>query len=114
MKTGIFITALTFWFGLESAKAINMPAKTNTGQQVQEWVAQHVKYPETAKQNKEEGIVYVEFQVEHGKVSSSRVLEEANPCLNDAALKVVQQLPSYLLKSTEKATFILPIKFNLI
>ncbi|MCB0477971.1 MAG: TonB family protein [Crocinitomicaceae bacterium] len=113
MKTGFFISAFIFWFG--STSAMTPESYTpNTLNQVQEWVDQNVKYPEIAKTNKEEGVVYVEFEIHHGQISSTRIIQEAGPNLNKAALNIVQNLPSSLLKLTEKATYIMPIKFDLI
>ncbi|MEZ4937320.1 MAG: TonB family protein [Crocinitomicaceae bacterium] len=114
MRTGFYITAFIFCFGVNSLQAKVCKQVENSISQVQEWVNQNVRYPEIAKQQKKEGIVFVEFEVSNGKIASSKIIQEADPSLNQAALNIVHNLPSDLLKSTEKAIYILPIKFDLI
>lgn len=112
MKT-IVITGFLL-FGIQFGQCKDANADPISSQKIQNWVSEHIHYPELAKVNKEEGTVYVEFTVDQGKVENSKIIGHSTTILDEAALEMIQSLPSFLLPSIQKNTYIIPIKFDLI
>ena len=82
------------------------------------YVAEHVVYPEIAKQNDIQGTVYVGFVInEKGKVTDVTILRGIDPILDKEALKVVQNLPDWKPGKQSgknvKVRMNMPIKFQL-
>lgn len=83
---------------------------------MQSWVTQNVNYPESAKKEKIEGTVFVEFVVEQGAVKGAKVVSGSEAELNEAALDIINSIPDSIMKATREmnqSKFVLPIKFDL-
>lgn len=113
MKKAIILILFSASFGVYGANT-DVNYSVQGTQQLHNWISNNIEYPEKAKKDKLEGMVYVQFQIENGAVKESKVLKNAEPELDNAALEIIQKLPKQLLNSSEKATYILPIKFDLI
>ena len=60
------------------------------------WIAQHLDYPEIAKENGVEGRVVLEFTVlKDGTLGNLRVLRSVDPSLDKEALRVVSSSPKW-------------------
>ncbi|MFN7013971.1 MAG: energy transducer TonB [Bacteroidia bacterium] len=78
----------------------------------------HLKYPDDAKKDKIEGIVYVGFIVDEiGKVKNVKVIKGVHPSLDKEALRVATQMPKWTPGKHNgknvKVQFNLPVKFAL-
>lgn len=88
----------------------------NPGKQVlHTWLADHAEYPANAEANREEGVVYVSFNVTpEGLVEEVMVEQGVSEDLDRAAVELVQQMPVHdLLPVTtgDNAHYVVPIKF---
>ena len=82
------------------------------------YVAEHVVYPEIAKENDIQGTVYVGFIIdEKGKVTDVKLVRGVDPILDKEALKVVENLPDWKpgrqSGKNVKVRMNIPIKFQL-
>ena len=82
------------------------------------YVAEHVVYPEIAKENDIQGTVYVGFVInEKGKVTDVTLVRGVDPILDKEALKVVENLPDWKpgrqSGKNVKVRMNIPIKFQL-
>ncbi|MBO7141622.1 MAG: energy transducer TonB [Bacteroidales bacterium] len=82
------------------------------------YIADHVVYPEMAKENDIQGTVYVGFVVnEKGKVTNVSVLHGVDPLLDKEAIKVIEGLPDWKPGKQSgkyvKVRMQVPIKFQL-
>ncbi|MBO4371504.1 MAG: energy transducer TonB [Bacteroidales bacterium] len=82
------------------------------------YIAEHVNYPEMAKENDIQGTVYVGFVVnEKGKVTNVSVLRGVDPLLDKEAIKVIENLPDWKPGKQSgknvKVRMQVPIKFQL-
>ena len=82
------------------------------------YIAEHVQYPEMAKDNDIQGTVFVKFVVnELGKVTDVELLKGIDPLLDTEALKVIKSLPDWKPGSQSgrnvKVRMQVPIKFQL-
>ena len=60
------------------------------------YLAENIKYPEKAKNNKVEGRVYITFVIEKdGNVSDAKVLRSVNEELDAEALRVINAMPKW-------------------
>lgn len=60
------------------------------------WIAQHLEYPEIAKENGVEGRVVLEFTVlKDGTLGNLKVLRSVDPSLDKEALRVVSTSPKW-------------------
>ncbi len=60
------------------------------------YLAENIKYPEKAKNNKVEGRVYITFVIEKdGTVNDAKVLRSVNEELNAEALRVINAMPKW-------------------
>ncbi len=60
------------------------------------YLAENIKYPEKAKNNKVEGRVYITFVIEKdGSVSDAKVLRSVNEELDAEALRVINAMPKW-------------------
>lgn len=58
------------------------------------YIQSNLIYPEVARRNNEEGIVYVEFIVtEKGKITATQILSGMTDVLNKEAIRVIEQFP---------------------
>ena len=82
------------------------------------YVAEHVVYPEIAKENDIQGTVYVGFVInEKGKVTDVTILRGIDPILDKEAIRVVESLPDWKPGKQSgknvKVRMNMPIKFQL-
>ena len=82
------------------------------------YVAEHVVYPEVAKENDIQGTVYIGFVInEKGKVTDVTLVRGVDPILDKEALKVVENLPDWKPGKQSgknvKVRMNIPIKFQL-
>lgn len=82
------------------------------------YIAEHVVYPEIAKENDIQGTVYVKFVVnEKGKVTNVGLLRGVDPLLDKEAIKVIESLPDWKPGKQSgknvKVSMQVPIKFQL-
>jgi len=88
----------------------------NLKSNIMTWVKQNLSYPTKAINNKEEGIVYVSFQIlENNKVANVVIEQGISKALNKEALEVVSQmvLPQTYNSETPEKRYVLPIKFTI-
>ncbi len=83
-----------------------------------EFIVNHVEYPEEARANGEQGIVFVKFVVaKNGEISHVGIRKGATEALNAEAIRVVQAMPKWIPgKQNGEAVavnFTLPIHFRL-
>jgi len=82
------------------------------------YLGENTKYPKIAKDNQEEGVVFVNFKIsESGKVEDVKVLRGVSETLDAEALRVVSEMPDWNPSiengSTVKTEMNLPIRFSL-
>ncbi len=83
-----------------------------------QWISQQMKYPEQAKKDGIQGVVYVGYIVNKaGKVESVEVEKSAHPLLDAEAVRVVAAMPDWT-PGTQRGKavdvrLVVPIKFSL-
>ena len=82
------------------------------------WVAQHINYPETAKENNVQGRVMLQFTVEKdGSVTGVKVVRGVDPELDREAVRVVKSSPKWKpgrqRDRAVKVTYTFPVYFQL-
>jgi len=82
------------------------------------WLSENIRYPEEAKNDSIQGIVYVTFVIdEKGEVIDSKLARGASPALDKEALRVIGAMPDWKpgkQKGTEvKVSYTIPISFKL-
>jgi TonB family protein len=88
-------------------------------QRVYQYLAMHLKYPDSAKDNNITGTVYITFVIEaNRKTHGYKVLKGLYPCLDREALRVVESIPEdwvprIIGRDTVASNYTLPIKFML-
>ena len=85
---------------------------------LQQFLVNHLKYPDSARAAGAQGIVLVEFVVEKdGSVTNVKVLESLWPDLDEEAVRVVRTLPKWKPGETKgekvRVYYNLPIRFEL-
>lgn len=76
---------------------------------MRQFIAQEMKYPKSALENKIEGTVFLKYEVDYkGKVVSSRVLSHLGYGCDEEAQRIISKLKFYVGKNPRK----LKIKFN--
>ncbi|MGP1553909.1 MAG: TonB family protein, partial [Prevotella intermedia] len=83
-----------------------------------QWLAENMKYPSEAVKNKEQGHVVVQFIIsEEGEVMEPKIIRSVSPLLDKEALRVVSSMPKWNPgKANGKAIpvhYILPVSFKL-
>lgn len=78
----------------------------------------HLKYPDAAKKDGIQGMVYIQFVVEKdGSLSSPLILRDIGGGCGAAAIEVVKKMPRWLPASQNgrpvRAKFTLPVRFKL-
>lgn len=96
----------------------DMPEFKGGDKALLKYIADHVVYPEMAKENDIQGTVYVGFVVnEKGKVTNVNVLRGVDPLLDKEAVKVIEGLPDWKPGKQSgknvKVRMQVPIKFQL-
>ncbi|MCQ2375550.1 MAG: energy transducer TonB [Salinivirgaceae bacterium] len=85
---------------------------------LQKYIAQHVVFPEVAKQNGAQGKVYVSFVIgKTGEVEDVKILRGVDPALDKEAIRVVKSLPKWKPGSQRgkavRVAYNVPISFKL-
>lgn len=63
---------------------------------LRKWIAEHVKYPNIARENNIQGKVYVRFAVtESGSVDKVSIARGVDPLLDEEAIRVVKMSPKW-------------------
>lgn len=86
--------------------------------EMRNYIANNVKYPEEAKDKKIEGKVYVKFIVdEKGNASNFKIVKNAHPLLDEEALRVISNMkrwkPAESSGKAVKSEYVLPVVFSL-
>ena len=83
-----------------------------------QWLAENMKYPSEAVKNKEQGHVVVQFIIsEEGEVMEPKIIRSVSPSLDKEALRVVSSMPKWNPgKANGKPVavrYMLPVSFKL-
>ncbi|MFK5857102.1 MAG: energy transducer TonB [Bacteroidota bacterium] len=82
------------------------------------FLGKNIRYPAIAKNNNEQGRVFVNFVVEKdGSISNAKVVSGVSPTLDAEALRVINAMPNWI-PGTQKGkpirvTYNLPVKFTI-
>lgn len=95
-----------------------MPQFPGGVEAMMQWLAQRIKYPEQAKKDGIQGVVYVGYIVNKmGKVADVKIEKSAHPLLDAEALRVVKEMPDWTPGSQRSkkvdVKLIVPVKFSL-
>ena len=82
------------------------------------WLANNVKYPEEAIQNKKEGRVIVQFVVnKDGSIMDAKVVRSIDPLLDKEALRVINLMPKWKPGKNQgeavRVRYTMPVMFRL-
>lgn len=82
------------------------------------YLGSNIKYPESDKNEKLEGTVYVQFVInESGKVTQTKVLKGASEAMDKEALRVIENMPDWNAGEKNgkkvKVQYNIPIRFKL-
>ncbi len=85
---------------------------------LKKYIADHIKYPELAKENRIQGTVYVRFIVErYGGISNIKVIRSIDPVLDREAVRVIRSLPKFKPGMQNghpvRVWFTIPVEFKL-
>ena len=85
---------------------------------MRKYLADHVQYPEIAKENGLSGKVFVQFVVnQKGEIENVKIARGVDPALDKEAMRVVQSLPKWKpgsqLGKPVRVSFTVPINFQL-
>ncbi len=73
-----------------------MPEFPGGEKELKKLIAKNIKYPEEAKQNNTEGVVYLRFVVlKSGKIGYIEIQRGINSLLDNEAVRVVKSLPKF-------------------
>jgi protein TonB len=96
----------------------NMPEFPGGDLALRKYIAEHVQYPEIAKENGLSGKVFVQFVInQKGEVQDVKIARGVDPALDKEAIRVVQGLPKWKPGSQRgkpvKVSYTVPINFQL-
>lgn len=117
--TLIFLCAIAIrGFAQVRQSAEIMPQFEGSTNGLKQWLAENMKYPEEAIQNKEEGRVTVNFVVmEDGSIAQPMIANGVSRSLDAEALRLVAAMPKWIPASQDgqpcAVEYSLPIRFNL-
>lgn len=99
-------------------KVETMPEFPGGMSELYKWIGSHLRYPETAIQNRIQGRVIVKFVVgKDGKAKNPSIIRGADRDLDREALRLVNALPSFIPGKSEgkpvDVWFTLPFNFRL-
>lgn len=113
MKSSVFIL-----FGILSFSTLFAGNKSEPLKNLYSVITENITYPESSIENKEEGTVYLSFEVnENNEVTNVQVEAGVSDSLNAEAIRVCNSIPAQVIKNMNyKAgqTYVLPIKFRLL
>lgn len=83
-----------------------------------QFIAKHIKYPQTLVDQEIEGAVYIKFIVHsNGNTSSYQVMRSAHPEFSKEALRVIKSMPAWIpgMHRGKKVPvyYIVPVRFKL-
>ena len=118
MKKLVLVMVLALSLPLmSSANNGGIDPLNSSNKTIKEWLNTNIVYPNSAIENKEEGIVYVSFMIsEDGNVENVKVVQGISNSLDNEALNAVNNMPVSELRNNYDSTgktYILPIKFIL-
>lgn len=119
MKTLVMTLSLLVSISAFSATLDSDSDRKGGGKKVslKQWFNKNLSYPEEALKKKEEGTVYVSFQIDQfGKAIHIEIEEGISESLNEEAIQLVKEMPLDDFTSngfTEGASYVLPVKFVL-
>jgi len=118
MKTLVMTLSLLMSISVFSATPGSVNGKGEPKKvSLKQWFNKNLSYPEKALENKEEGIVYVSFQInQDGKAINIEIEEGISESLNEKAIELVKEMPLDDLTVNgfeEGARYVLPVKFTL-
>lgn len=95
-----------------------MPEYPGGEQALRQFIADHIEYPEIARENEISGRVYVQFIInENGEVKDAKVVRGVDPSRDKAALKVINSFPKWKPGKQRdkpvKCAYVIPISFVL-
>ncbi len=105
--------------GTRKPPQITSPAMFKGGDiELQIFIEKNLWYPESARKNKIEGLVFVTFNVdENGKINNIQVAKGISTCLDIEAVRVIRLMPNWIpAKNNEEnvtCKFSMPIRFVL-
>ena len=89
------------------------PAFPGGEQACMQFIAENLKYPQTAKDNGIEGVVNVSFTVNtDGTIGAIKIDNMIDPDLEQEAFRIVKSMPKWT-PADKPTTVTLPIKFTL-
>lgn len=96
----------------------NMPEFPGGELALRKHIAEHVNYPEIAKENGLQGKVYVSFVInQKGEIENVKIARGVDPALDKEAIRVVQSLPKWKPGSQRgkpvRVSYTVPINFQL-
>lgn len=96
----------------------NMPEFPGGEFALRKHIAEHVKYPEIAKENGLQGKVFVAFVInQKGEIENVKIARGVDPALDKEAIRVVQGLPKWKPGSQRgkpvRVSYTVPINFQL-
>ncbi len=82
------------------------------------YIQNHIVYPKTAVEAKEQGVVYVQFVVfKDGQIGDSELIKSVSPSLDKEALRVVNSMPAWQPGTQKGKTVnvrcVVPVRFIL-
>ena len=85
---------------------------------MQRFISENVEYPKSAKKNKEEGKVFVQFIIEgDGSLFDIKVVRGVSEALDNEAIRVVKLMPKWSPGESHgkvvRVKYTLPISFRL-
>ena len=97
--------------------AEKMPEFKGGNDSLQKYITSNLKYPKTAIENEESGVIYIKFIVEKdGKITNASIVKSLSPKLDAEALRLVKKMPEWKPGSIDsepvRVWVFLPIKFK--
>ena len=95
-----------------------MPAYPGGPNALVKYVQNNLKYPESAKKNKQEGRVFVGFVVnKDGSIDEVKVIKSVHPVLDTEAVRVIKAMPKWTPGKKDgkpvRVSYTLPINFKM-
>lgn len=122
-RTKLFLCILCMFFSQYGFAQVRqsaeiMPQFEGSTNGLKQWLAENMKYPEEAIQNKEEGRVIVNFVVkEDGSIAQPKIANSVSRSLDAEALRLVANMPKWIPASQDgqpcAIEYSLPIRFKL-
>lgn len=112
------------WFNEDGSAAVPTdplerdPDFSGGMKQMQQFLLEHLNYPEEARENGEQGVVYVQFYIEpDGSITDIRVVKGVSKSLDAEAIRVIEAmpkwLPAYNHNRAKRIKYTIPLTFRL-